>query len=101
MTGGLLSALGRAFVALATLGVSVDHAAEPVTIDVRFKLVELDSKPLSGHSVRLVVGSEPGWQTPEAGVRFVTDANGEITSAQTQSLTNDCARCRRTLRAVC
>lgn len=77
MTDRLLSAFGGAFVVLATLGVSVDHAAESVPVDVRFKLTELDSKPLSGHSVRLVVGSEPGWQTPDAGVRFVTDANGE------------------------
>jgi hypothetical protein len=56
---------------------SVDRAAAPVTIDVRFTLTDLDSRPLAGQSVRLIVGLEPGWQNPDAGKRFVTDANGE------------------------
>lgn len=66
-----------AFVAMATLGVSIDGAAAPVTIDVHFTLTDLDSKPLAGQPVRLVVGSELGWQSLDAGKRFVTDANGE------------------------
>jgi hypothetical protein len=77
MTDELITALSRLFVAMATLGVPVDSSAAPVTIDVRFTLTDVDSKPLAGQSVRLVVGSQPSWQNPDAGERFVTDANGE------------------------
>jgi hypothetical protein len=38
---------------------------------------DVDSRPLAGQPVRLIVGLEPGWQNPDAGKRFVTDANGE------------------------
>jgi hypothetical protein len=77
MTEKLISALGGALVTMATFGASVDRAAAPVTIDVHFTLTDLDSNPLARQPVRLVVGSEPGWQNPDAGKRFVTDANGE------------------------
>ena len=77
MTDKLISALGGAFLAMATFGTAADRAAAPVTIDVHFTLTDHDSKPLAGQPVRLVLGSEPGWQNPDAGKRFVTDANGE------------------------
>jgi len=48
-----------------------------VTLDVHFKLTDLEYQPLPGVSVRLVFGTEPGWQNPDAGDRFVTDSNGE------------------------
>jgi hypothetical protein len=77
-------------------GVSVDRAAAPVTIDVRFTLTDLDSRPLAGQPVRLVVGSEPGWQDPDAGSASSLTRTASTASARKRSLTNDCARCRRT-----
>jgi hypothetical protein len=51
--------------------------AQPVTLDVEFKLTDLEYKPLSGQAVRLVFGAGNDWQTPSAGNGFVTDANGK------------------------
>ena len=51
--------------------------AQPVPLDVTFKLTDLDYKPVAGAPVRVVFGSDPDWQAPNAGRRFVTDANGE------------------------
>jgi hypothetical protein len=48
-----------------------------VALDVTFKLTDLDYKPLAGVPARVVFGSEPNWQNPNAGHRFVTDAKGE------------------------
>ncbi len=52
---------------------------QTVTVDVEFKMSELE-KPdsrLAGVPVRLVLGEVPDWQGPNAGHRFVTDAQGE------------------------
>jgi hypothetical protein len=51
--------------------------AQPVTLDVQFKLTDTEYKPLPGQPVRLVFGAGKDWQNPDAGSRFVTDANGE------------------------
>jgi hypothetical protein len=50
---------------------------DPATLEVHFKLTDLEYHPLPGTAVRLVFGFQPGWQNPDAGRRFVTDANGE------------------------
>ncbi len=56
------------------------HArAQPVALEVRFKLTDRDYKPLPAVPVRIVFGSDPGWQNPSAGQRVVTDAKGEAT----------------------
>jgi hypothetical protein len=52
-------------------------AAQPLPLDVTFRLTDLDYKPVAGAAVRIVFGSDPDWQAPNAGRRFVTDANGE------------------------
>jgi hypothetical protein len=51
--------------------------AQPVPLDVNFKMIDIENKPLAGVPVRLVFGSGPEWQSPNAGNRFVTDAKGE------------------------
>ena len=51
--------------------------AQPVPLDVTFKLTDLDYKPVAGAPVRIVFGSDLDWQAPNAGRRFVTDAKGE------------------------
>ena len=64
-----------ALVAIALL-VSAIVRSQPVTLEVSFRLTDLDYKPLGGVPVRLVFGSEPDWQGANSGHRFVTDANG-------------------------
>lgn len=52
--------------------------AQTVTIDVDFKLTALESdKGIPSVPVRLVLGAARDWQDPNAGNRFVTDANGQ------------------------
>lgn len=51
--------------------------AQPVTLDVKFRLTDLEYKALAGVPVRVVFGSDPDWIAPNTGQRFVTDANGE------------------------
>lgn len=51
--------------------------AQPVALDVQFKLTDMEYKPLPGQPVRLVFGAGKDWQSPNAGNRFATDANGE------------------------
>jgi hypothetical protein len=51
--------------------------AQNVTLDVEFKLTDLEYKPLPGQAVRLVFGADKDWQAPNVGNRFVTDANGQ------------------------
>lgn len=47
-------------------------------VQVEFRLIDPESRQgLAGVPVRLVLGQTPGWQAPNAGHRFVTDANGE------------------------
>ena len=51
--------------------------AQPVSLDVQFKLIDMESKPIPGQPVRLVFGAGKDWQGANAGNRFVTDGNGE------------------------
>ena len=63
---------------LATLATwAANAAAEPVALDVTFKLTDLDYKPIANAPVRVVFGSEKDWQAPGAGRKIVTDAKGE------------------------
>ena len=62
--------------ALAMCAVSGAASADPVALAVEFKLTDLDGAPVPGAPVRLVLGATPGWQSPGAGYRFVTDAGG-------------------------
>ena len=52
-------------------------AMTPVALDVHFKLTDLDYKPIPDAAVRVTFGSDPRWQSPDSGERFLTDANGE------------------------
>jgi hypothetical protein len=56
---------------------TTDAAAQPVSLDVAFKLTDLDYKPIANAPVRVVFGSEKGWLAPGAGRKIVTDAKGE------------------------
>lgn len=51
--------------------------AQPVPLDVSFKMIDVENKPLASVPVRLVFGAGPDWQNPNAGNRFLTDANGQ------------------------
>lgn len=51
-------------------------AAHAVDLDVQFKLTGLDYTPIPNEPVRVVFGSDPDWQSPASGHRFVTDAAG-------------------------
>jgi hypothetical protein len=62
-----------------TLAWASGAAAQPVALEVRFKLTDRDYKPLAAVPVRIVFGSDPAWQTAVAGQRVVTDAKGEAT----------------------
>jgi hypothetical protein len=59
--------------------VSAATPADAVSLRVNFTLSDADGKPIPQAEVRLVFGREQGWQRPEAGHRFVTDANGAHT----------------------
>src|SRR5262245_11774688 len=61
------------------LGADQDRPQSAVPLAVRFKLTDLDYKPIPQANVRLVFGSDKNWQDANAGTRFVTDANGEYT----------------------
>jgi hypothetical protein len=52
---------------------------QTVTVDVQFKMTELErpDRPLAGVPLRLVLGEVADWQGPDAGHRFVTGADGE------------------------
>jgi hypothetical protein len=50
--------------------------AETITLAVNLKLTDNDYQPLAGQSVRLTFSGQD-WQSPDAGQRVVTDANGE------------------------
>lgn len=56
---------------------ATDATAQSVTLDVTFKLVDLDYKPIPNSPVRVVFGSDKDWRAPAAGRRIVTDAKGE------------------------
>ena len=48
-----------------------------VRLQVRFTLTDLDYRPIAGAPVRVEFGSDPDWQRPSSGYRFVTGAKGE------------------------
>lgn len=75
-TSEIRSTIGAVLGALAMCGASGEAGAEPVALAVDFTLTDLDYKPLPGVPVRLVLGATPGWQTANAGHRFVTDPGG-------------------------
>jgi hypothetical protein len=52
-------------------------AGTPVSLDVQFRLTDLDYKPIPGAAVRLVFGDDPWRQAPTAGHAFTTSATGE------------------------
>lgn len=51
-------------------------ANKSVLLHVDFKITDLGDTPLEGIPVRIVFGSDPRWQEPGSGHRFVTDARG-------------------------
>ena len=56
-----------------------ENPATPVSLAVRFKLTDLDYKPIAKAPVRIVFGSDAAWQNAGAGHQFVTGENGEHT----------------------
>jgi hypothetical protein len=56
---------------------AADPPAQTVTLDFTFKLTDPNYAPLTNAPVRVVFGSEKGWQSPGAGRKIVTDAKGE------------------------
>ncbi len=74
---GLLPAvvLVAAFVTTCAPAASVQRTS--VALRVRFTLTDLDYRPIAGAPVRVVFGSDPGWQRQDSGYRFLTDAKGE------------------------
>jgi hypothetical protein len=61
------------------LGAAQNPPAAAVPLVVRFRLTDLDEKPLPKVPVRIAFGSDKTWQQAGAGHRFVTDANGAHT----------------------
>ena len=51
----------------------------PVTLEVQFKLTDLDYVAVPGVPVRVAFGAPTTWQAPESGTKFVTGAGGEFT----------------------
>lgn len=52
-------------------------SAQPVQLDVTFRLTDLDYQPLANEPVRIAFGSDADWAAPGAGQRALTDAKGE------------------------
>src|SRR5262245_43011848 len=68
----------KLFCCLLFLSTMVSTAfAQPVTLDVEFKLTDLEYKPIPNVPIRLVFTSDKDWQSATAGQRFNTDARGE------------------------
>jgi hypothetical protein len=84
---GLTAALCVSLVPYMTGFANVAHAGA-VSLDVTFKLTDLDYKPLAGAPIRVVFGSDPDWQGGDAGHRFVTDSKGEARWTQEAVLTD-------------
>lgn len=57
-------------------GAAEGSCAQPVALRVIFNLTDHEQRPISAAHVRLVFGAERGWQSPQAGQRFTTDATG-------------------------
>lgn len=51
--------------------------AQTVTLEVRFKLTDLEYRPIAGEKVRVVIGTNGDWQMPGSGHACTTDAQGE------------------------
>src|SRR4051812_29578947 len=83
----LTAALCVSLVALMTGIGNIAHAGA-VSLDVTFKLTDLDYKPLAGVPVRVVFGSDPDWQKGDAGHRLITDGKGEARWTQEAVLTD-------------
>ena len=66
-----------AFLAVAGGVAATDATAQPVTLDVTFKLTDLDYKPIANAPVRIVFGADKDWLAPGAGRKIVSDAKGE------------------------
>jgi len=69
LLGGLICLVVAAFVVVRS------GAARTVTLDVEFKLTDIDYHPLAGEPLRLVLGAKD-WQSAAAGIRIVTAADG-------------------------
>ena len=66
---------GLVCLAVAVFVVVRSGAARTVTLDVEFKLTDIDYHPLAGVPLRLVLGARD-WQSADAGIRIVTAADG-------------------------
>jgi len=54
-----------------------DAQASVVSLDVRFRLTDLEYKPIPQQHARIVVGRSGDWQSASSGKRFATDQHGE------------------------
>ncbi len=61
--------------AVIALSIVRSGASRTVSLDVEFKLTDLDYHPLAGVPLRLIVGTKD-WQVPDAGTKIVTAADG-------------------------
>ena len=66
---------GLVFVAVVAFFIVRSGASRTVSLDVDFKLTDLDYHPLAGVPLRLVVGAKD-WRAPNAGTQIVTAADG-------------------------
>lgn len=57
-------------------GTMQQASAEPIQVKARF--VHEDGSPLSGMTVRMVIGSEKDSRSPNAGKSLITDGNGRV-----------------------
>jgi len=69
LLGGLVCLAALAFVFMRS------GAGRTVSLDVDFKLTDIDYHPLAGVPLRLVFGTKD-WQAADAGVRIITGADG-------------------------
>lgn len=74
----LILLAGLVCLAVAAFVVVRSGAGRPVTLDVEFKLTDIDYHPLAGVPLRLVFGGKD-WQSADAGTRIVTAADGTAT----------------------
>ena len=73
----LRSLVGALALTVATPAFCAGGNTEAVTLDVTFKLTDLDYKPLPNVTAWVVFGSNASWQSPGAGQKVITDAKGE------------------------
>ena len=66
---------GLVCVAIVAFFIVRSGASKTVSLDVEFKLTDLDYHPLSGVPLRLVLGASD-WQAPGVGTKIVTAADG-------------------------